>query len=146
MMTAAAATPGVVEANCALGRRFFQEQDRLRGGPAESLCAPEYLARIGANPEMPRAGHEGFAKAFYAAFPDMYHDIEEVFATEDRVFVRFVVHGTNTGSFFGMPATGKRVSVPAHVILFVAEGKVTRLVAVFDEAGLLRTLGILPAN
>jgi hypothetical protein len=29
-----------VEANAALGRKFFEEQDRVRGGPASELCAP----------------------------------------------------------------------------------------------------------
>ena len=47
------------EANRVLGRRFFQEQDRLRGGPAEALCAPEYVAIIGGNPPMNRAGTRG---------------------------------------------------------------------------------------
>src|SRR6266511_1975368 len=28
---------------------------------------------------MPREGHEAFARAFYAAFPDMRHAIEDVF-------------------------------------------------------------------
>lgn len=145
MMTTTAAA-GAIEANCALGRRFFQEQDRLRGGPADALCAPGYRAHLGGNLAMAREGHEGFAKAFYAAFPDMHHEIGEVFATEDRVLVRFVLHGTNTGSFFGMPATGRAVTVPAHVILHVSGGKVTTLFGIFDEAGLLRQLGILPSN
>ncbi len=134
------------EANCALGRRFFEEQDRLRGGPAESLCAAGYQAHLGSNPAMPREGHEGFAKAFYAAFPDMHHEIQQVFATDDRVLVRFVLHGTNSGSFFGMPPTGRSVTVPAHVILHVDGGRVTALFGIFDEAGLLRQLGILPSN
>ena len=133
-----------IAANRELGRRFFQEQDRLRGGPAEALCAPEYQATLGGNPPMPREGHEGFAMGFYAAFPDMRHEIEDVFATDDRVFVRFVLHGTNTGSFFGMPATGRRVTIAAHVSMHVAAGKVTRLFGIFDEAGLLRQLGVLP--
>ena len=135
-----------VAANRELGRRFFQEQDRLRGGPAEELCAAEYTATLGGNPPMPRAGHEGFAKAFYAAFPEMNHSIEEVFATDDRVLVRFVLRGVNSGSFFGMPATGRNVEIAAHVIMHVANGKVTKLFGIFDEAGLLRQLGILPAN
>lgn len=135
-----------IAANLDLGRRFFQEQDRLRGGPAEALCASEYRARLGGNPPMPREAHEGFAKAFYAAFPDMHHEIEEVFASEDRVLVRFVLHGTNDGPFFGMPATGRRVTIPAHVILHVSAGRVTTLLGIFDEAGLLRQLGVLPSN
>jgi predicted ester cyclase len=132
-----------VEANRMLGRRFFQEQDRLRGGPAEALCAPEYVAIIGGNPPMNRAGHEGFAIGFYAGFPDASHHIEEVFATGDRVAVRFVIHGTHTGNFFGIPATGRPVVVAANVMMHVAGGRVTMLLAIFDEAGMLRQMGVL---
>jgi predicted ester cyclase len=140
------ATAETIAANRELGRRFFHEQDRRRGGPAEALCAPEYTAILGGNPPMPREGHEGFAKAFYAAFPGMNHDIEEVFATEDRVLVRFVLRGVNSGPFFGMPPTGRQATVAAHVILHVADGKVTKLFGIFDEAGLLRQLGVLPTG
>src|SRR5262245_45502989 len=139
-------TQDTAAANRELGRRFFQEQDRLRGGPAEELCAPEYTATLGGNPPMPRAGHEGFAKAFYAAFPEMNHAIDDVFATDDRVLVRFVLRGVNSGSFFGMPATNRQVEIAAHVIMHVAAGKVTKLFGIFDEAGLLRQLGVLPTN
>jgi steroid delta-isomerase-like uncharacterized protein len=134
-----------IEANRELGRRFFEEQDRLRGGPAEALCAPGYMALLGGSPAVNRAGHEGFARAFYTAFEDMKHDIQEVFATEDRVAVRFVLHGTHTGSFFGFPATERAVTVAANVILHLSGGKVTTLMGIFDEAGLLRQLGILNA-
>ena len=130
-----------VETHLALGRRFFQEQDRLRGGPAEALCAPEYTAVLGGNPPMDRAGHEGFALAFYSAFPDLHHEIEDVFATEDRVAVRFVLHGTHAGAFFGMPPTNRPITVAANIILNVSAGRVTKLFAVFDEAGLMRQIG-----
>ena len=126
-----------------LGRRFFEEQDRLCGGPAPALCAPGYAAMLGGNPAMPREGHEAFARAFYAAFPDMHHTIEDVFATSEKVAVRFVIHGTHTGSFFGIPATGRPVTVAANVLLDVSDGQVTKLAGVFDEVGLLRQLGVL---
>jgi len=128
-----------------LGRQFFAEQDRLRGGPAPALCAVGYTATLGGNPAMPREGHEAFARAFYAAFSDLHHVIEDVFAAEDRVAVRFVLHGTHTGPFFGIPPTGRAVTVAAHVLLQVANGQVTKLAGIFDEAGMLRQLGILPA-
>lgn len=90
---------------------------------------------------MPRAAHEGFAKAFYAAFPDMRHAIEDVFSTDDRVAVRFVIHGTHTGTFLGIPATGRAVTIAANVLLHVRGGRVSALYGVFDEAGLLRQIG-----
>ena len=132
-----------VAANRALGAQFFKEQDRLRGGPAEALCAPDYTAVIGGNPPMNRAGHEGFALGFYAGFPDAMHHVEEVFATKDRVSVRFRIRATHTGNFFGIPSTGRPIDVSANVIMHVAHGRVTRLLALFDESGLLRQLGVL---
>jgi steroid delta-isomerase-like uncharacterized protein len=131
--------------NRVLARRFFAEQDRLRGGPAPELCAPTYTAKIGSNPAVDRAGHEAFSKAFYAAFPDLRHEVERVMVDDDAVLVRFVLHGTQSGAFFGIPATGKTIATPAHVVLRVREGKVTEVLGVFDEAGMLRQLGVLPA-
>jgi hypothetical protein len=134
------------DANRALGRMFFAEQDRLKGELAADLCAPGYQARVGSGPAMDRAGHGGFGRAFYAAFPDMHHEIEQVIAEDDVAVVRFVLHGTHTGAFFGIPATNRRVAVPAHVILRVQDGKVANLLGVFDEAGMLRQLGVLPSG
>ena len=74
-----------VAVNEALARQFFAAQDRLRGGPDAALCAPGYSAELGGNPPMPREGHEGFAVAFYAGFPDMHHEIVEAFATASGV-------------------------------------------------------------
>ena len=134
-----------VEANRRLGRRFFEEQDRLQGGPAPELCAPGYQAWLGGNPAVDRAGHEYFAKQFYTAFPGMRHSIEEVFATDDRVAVRFVLRGTHTGSFFGIPASNRPVVIVANVLMHVADGRVTTLFGMFDEAGMLRQIGLLPS-
>ena len=133
----------LTEANRALGRRFFEEQDRIRGGPAEALCAADYRAFLGGNAGTDRAGHEAFARAFYMAFPDIQHHIEEVVATESRAVVRFVLEGSHTGSFFGIPPTGRPVVVVANVLMDIVQGKVTKLRGVFDEAGLLRQIGVV---
>src|SRR5262245_16541083 len=121
-----------------IARKFFEEQDRLQGGPAEALCAPGYTAYLGGNPPVDRAGHEVFAKTFYAAFPGVRHRIDDVIATNDGAAVRFTLRGTHAGSFFGIPPTGKDVSIVANVLLHIADGKVTKLFGIFDEAGMLR--------
>jgi steroid delta-isomerase-like uncharacterized protein len=133
-----------VEQTKAIGTKFFQEQDRLRGGPSRDLCAPGYVARIAGFPALDIAGHEHFSKAFYEGFPDLQHAVEEAVAEGDRVVVRFTLRGTHKGSFMGVPATGKPISVSAVAILKVAGGKVSQLEGVFDQAGLMRQLGLLP--
>ena len=40
----------------------------------------------------------------------------------------------------------EQLSVQNERVKVVANGKVTKLVAVFDEAGLLRQIGIIPSN
>ncbi len=134
-----------VEEIAALGRLFFAEQDRLRGGPADTLCAPEYTAYIGGNPAMNLAGHQQFAAMFYAAFPDLRHAVEDTVATAEKVAVRFTLHGTQTGTFLNIPATGKPIAVSAMAVLHVAEGKVVELRGVFDQVGMLQQLGVLAA-
>jgi predicted ester cyclase len=132
------------DANHAVGRRFFAEQDRLRGGPAADLCAPSYTAHIAGNPPIDLAGHQAFARAFYAAFPDMSHTVDDTVADDERVAVRFTLRGTQTGDFMGIPATGRPVELGAMAILHVAGGRVTSLRAGFDQLGMLRQLGVLP--
>lgn len=126
-----------------IGRKFFSEQDRLRGGPAAELCTSDYQAWLGGNPPVDRQGHEAFAKAFYVAFPNMHHEVEDVFADGSKVAVRFVLHGTHTGAFFGIPPTNRDVKIAANVILHLHDGRVRKLFGVFDEAGMLRQLGAL---
>jgi steroid delta-isomerase-like uncharacterized protein len=132
--------------NAALGRRFFAEQDRRMGGPVPELCAPDYRAFLGGQPPMDREGHEAFARAFYQAFPDMRHDVTVCEATDSLAAVRFVLRGTHTGDFFGIPPSRRSVVVVANVLLHVEDGRVTTLEGVFDEAGLLRQIGALPGH
>ena len=134
-----------VESNAVLGRQFFAEQDRLRGGPAEELCAPEYTAYIGSNPPMNLAGHQQFAAMFYAGFPNITHTVEDIVATAEKVAVRFTLHGTQTGAFMNIPATGKPITISAIVVLQVNDGKVVELRGIFDQIGMLQQLGVVGA-
>jgi predicted ester cyclase len=127
-----------------LARAFFAAQDRLHGGPDAALCTSDYQAWIGGSGPMPREAHEGFAVAFYQGFPDMFHTVDEVFASADQVAVRFTLNGTHTGTFFGIPPSGRRVTVVAHVLLRLENNRVKELRGVFDEAGLYRQIGVLP--
>jgi hypothetical protein len=115
-----------IETNHTLGRRFFEAQDRLRGGPDPALCAPGYIARLGSNPPMTLADHQGFASAFYAGFPD------------------FRLKGTHTGAFMGIPATGKPIDIGAIAIFRVDNGRVAGADGQFDQLGMMRQLGVVP--
>ena len=131
-------------ANKELGRRFFESQDRLKGGPERSFCTPGYLAQIGGNPAMPWEGHEAFSKAFYSAFPDLTHTIDETVGDEGAVTVRFTLRGRHTGTFMGIPPTQKSFEAGAIALLRIVDGKVAELRGQFDQFGMMRQLGVIP--
>lgn len=124
--------------------RFLEEQDRLRGGPADDLCADGYTAHLASFPAMGLAGHKEFSAAFYAGFPDLKHRVDEVIAEGDRVAVRFRVTGTNTESFMGDPASGRPIEFDGLALMTVASGQVTELWGQFDQMGVLQQIGASP--
>lgn len=127
-----------------LPAEFFLGQDRLHGPLVPDLVAPTYRAEIVGFAPMDAEAHGQFGRAFYAAFPDMRHRIDDVVAAGSCVAVRFTLQGTHAGEFLGIPATGRPIEVVASAFLTVDGGRVTHLRAQFDQLGLLQQLGALP--
>jgi predicted ester cyclase len=132
------------QAHHELGRRFFESQDRLKAGPDASLCAPTYRAHVAGNPPMTLDDHQAFVGAFYAAFPDLAHTVQETIADDSTVVVRFTIRGTHRGEFMGAAPTERRFKIGAIAILHIAHGKVAEAHGQYDELGLMRQLGVIP--
>ena len=131
------------EQNQNLARQFFKEQDLRKGALAPELCAPSYIAQIGSNPPMNLDGHSQFGMMFYAGFPDIYHTIEETFADDDKVAVRFTLRGTHKGNFLGVPPSDRSINVTANIIMYFVDGKVAELYGEFDALGLMYQIGAI---
>ena len=76
-----------------IGRKFFEAQDRLRGGPDPALCTVDYTADVNGN-HLDLAAHQGMASMFYAAFPDLQHIIEDVRRKKSAGFIGACFHQT----------------------------------------------------
>ena len=129
-----------------LSTSFFARQDELRGGPDADLCGPSYTAHLPGGPPMGLEEHGQFAQAFYRAFPDLAHRVEEVLAENSRVSVRFRLTGTHAGEFMGLPPTGNRIDLEAMAVLGVAEGRVHELHGCFDRLSLMEQLGAVASG
>jgi steroid delta-isomerase-like uncharacterized protein len=79
-----------------------------------------------------------------AAFPDMHWTVEEQIQEGEKVVSRFVWSGTQQGDFFGVPATGRRVTVWGMVIDHFFEGKINDTRIIMDALGLMAQLGVFP--
>jgi predicted ester cyclase len=95
----------------------------------------------------PLQGYEGFKQLvmlFQSAFPGLQLEIEDTLAEGDKVAARFRLRGTNTGSFQGMPPTGRAIDVTGTGIFRVVDGKVTDNWVNLDALGLMQQLGVVP--
>ena len=111
------------------------------------LLHPDYVNRSPGSPDLPR-GREGvviIVQALRGAFPDLNYQIEDVVVGDQAVAVRTTLRGTHRGSFFGLPATGKRVEVSQMTIERFADGKIVEHHRVTDELALRQQLGVITA-
>jgi len=82
-----------------------------------------------------------FYRALYAAFPDLTHTIDEQISARDKVVTRWVAKGTHKGTWMGVAATGKSISLAGINIYTLKNGKLAESDVQWDLLGLLRQLG-----
>ena len=79
------------------------------------------------------------------AFPDKHFTIDDVVAEDDKVVLRWTVHGTHKGDFWTpvgtAQATGQHISISAMVLYRVKDGRIVSEDGVHDWFGLLRQFG-----
>jgi steroid delta-isomerase-like uncharacterized protein len=113
--------------------------DALAEVVSEDLLTPKIMSGIPTGIEGAKAAH----RIMLAGFPDYETIIDDVFAEGDKVAVRITMSGTNTGSFMGIPATGKHVSFTGIYIARIASGKIVEHWGEEDGVSLLQQLGVL---
>jgi steroid delta-isomerase-like uncharacterized protein len=130
----------------AVARRFIDEVINEGNLAAiDDLVAADYIYH---GPGMEVRGPDGIRSVFAmlrTAFPDWHETLEDFIAEADRAVFRVTGYGTHQGEFFGIPPTGKRVAMGGLDLVRVEGGKLAEHWANFDQLGLLRQLGAIPA-
>jgi steroid delta-isomerase-like uncharacterized protein len=126
--------------NKALVRRYI-EAVWHEGLPAAEFFAPDYRRHL--SPLLPPLGPSEQAAriaGFRAAFPDIRFTIEHLLAEDDRVIFRCTVRGTQRGSFAGLPASGKSMTIGLLDAVRIAAGRIAEHWGGPDMADLRRQL------
>lgn len=89
-------------------------------------------------------GYKQILEMMHGAMPDVKWTAEEMIEEGNKVMVRFTMTGTNTGSFMGIPPTGKSVSVTAMNIYELKDGKIVREHGLPDLFNMMAQLGLIP--
>ena len=135
--------------NQAVVRRWFEEVwNQGREASIDELFPAGGVAHGLGDSEQDVHGPDEF-KTFVAnirgAIPDTHISIDDIFSAGDRVAVRVTLRGTHTGHGLGVPPTGRRVSIQGIIIVRLTDGRITEGWNSYDQLGLLREIGVLPA-
>jgi steroid delta-isomerase-like uncharacterized protein len=131
------------EQNKAVYRRFIQEVFNAgRLDLLDELLSPSYVYRDAPPGTPPGAdGIKQVVTMFRAAFPDLAISIDEQVAEGDLVCSRTTLRGTQQGAIFGIPATGKAVTVPGLTMVRIVDGRLVESWVKNDVMSLMSQLG-----
>ncbi|MFG3155426.1 ester cyclase [Streptomyces sp. NPDC048219] len=95
-----------------------------------------------------REGMRSAGALFRSAFPDWHSEPHQMIAEGDLVVERFTASGTQGGELLGAPAPAGHRTVSLHGInIFrIRDGRIAEQWCRLDELGVLRQLGLVPAQ
>lgn len=82
------------------------------------------------------------AKGLWEAFPDVTFTLGECFGRSDRIAVQWLMTGTNTSAFHGLPPTGRKVNVPGADFFELSGDKIVSVHGYFDSRTVPDHLGL----
>ena len=81
---------------------------------------------------------------YWRAFPDLKFEVVDSLAEGSRIAIFWIGEGTHQGTIMNIPPTGRRVRVRGVSIIEVEDGLIVRGQSIWDLAGMLRHMGLLP--
>ena len=93
-------------------------------------------------------GHEGLRamlENYWRAFPDLRFKVTSTTVEGNRIVIVWVGEGTHQGTIMNIPPTGHKVEVRGVSIIDVLNDLIVRGQYIWDMAGMLRHMGLLPA-
>jgi predicted ester cyclase len=136
-----AAEPETSEQYMEIARRWFTDAWTGDLAMADGIFS-EDLRTNGVHVGM--TGPVGRIRERLTGFHDLTTSIQDMFVSGDKLAVTLMWHGTHTGPYGGVPATGKPVAVRDTAIWHFTGGQVTEIWTLQDQFAFLKQIGYLP--
>jgi steroid delta-isomerase-like uncharacterized protein len=128
--------------------RFVEFINTANEDLAPEVISADAVFHAPSHPEPLRgpAGYMEVLDMMRSGFPDVQWTLEETVSEGDTVAARFTMRGTHDGEFFGVPATGNKISVQALNFYYLAHGKIVGERAQPDLLGVMEQIGAILAS
>lgn len=135
------------EPNKALFRQFVEAINTKDIAVIERLLGPNFVDHDPApNQSEGIDGIKEVMQEFFGGFSDLNVTIEQFISEGDVVAGVVTTKGTHSGDLFGMPATGKKVSMREIHVLRIADDKAVEHWGVADAMTMMAQLGMGPGQ
>ena len=111
----------------------------------DELYGPDWVGHFPGMPPLDANGHRFYSQVMMTAFPDLERTVEDIFAADDKVVLRWSARGTHDGDFNGLPPTGIRATSSGITIFRIDDGRIVEEWAETDMLGLLQQVGAIPS-
>lgn len=132
----------VKASNLQLAEKFIKYLDELNFDTLRAICDPNIKVFYGSGDPVSFAEMEPFIQMFYGAFPDYKHQIDDIYAIDDKVVIRLTYTGTHTNDFMEIKPTGIKFKYKGIQIFQFANNKAINFWAIEDELGMMTQLGM----
>jgi steroid delta-isomerase-like uncharacterized protein len=128
-------------------KQFLQFINTADENLAQQLICPVAKFYVPGQPEIPQGpkGYLMIIAMMRSGFPDIQWTIEDMVTENEKVAVRFTMRGTHKGTFFGVPATGKTITVQAMNFYRLAGNQIIEEYGQPNMFELLTQIGAIPA-
>ena len=133
------------EQNKAFVRRWFEDvwTQKCVATIDELFPSDAVVHGLGGDRQGPGA-FKAFHSAYCGAFPDLTIRIDDMIAEGDKVAFRWHSTGTHRGDDLGFKATNRPTAIEGMGIVRVVDGKLVEGWNLFDQAGMMKQLGLMP--
>jgi predicted ester cyclase len=140
------------EENKLIVRRFFDELwNQRKLNVADEIfdphCVSHQLQSGAEDIGLPRDAEavKKHINAWLEGFPDLYFTIDRMFAEDECVITSAVMRGTHTGTWQGLPPTGRSLSIKMVVTHQIRNRKIIADWVLVESLGFFQQLGLVPA-
>jgi steroid delta-isomerase-like uncharacterized protein len=134
-----------IENNRQLMKRFVEFINTANEQLAGELISPNAKFYVPGQPELSGAGgYLAIIGMMRSGFSDIQWSLEDSVFEENKVAARFIMTGTHSGTFFGVPPTGKAIKVQAINFYRFSNGQIAEEYGQPDLLGLLQQIGAVP--
>jgi len=91
-----------------------------------------------------QAGIRQFIVSYLTAFPDLEFSADETISNGEQAALMWTARGTHRGAIMNIPPTNRPIVIRGVSLLTIKANLVHRATYIWDLAGLLREIGLLP--